>query len=52
MTENKFSLPISIAFIDCRKAFSRLEQNKLWEKMFEKEFPDHIIRIAQHLYVL
>jgi hypothetical protein len=47
----EINLPTFIIFIDHEKAFDRLERNKLWEIMFEKGFPEHIISRVKNLYV-
>lgn len=46
----EFNLPTCILFIDYQKAFDRLSRNKLWEIMYDKGFPGHIVKVVQSLY--
>lgn len=37
-------------FIDYEKAFDKVSLKKLWEIMYKRGFPDHLIKVIQSLY--
>ena len=46
----EYNLSTYIAFVDFDKAFDRVSREKLWEIMFLRGYPPHLIRTIQSLY--
>jgi hypothetical protein len=44
VTQLKYDLPTFAGFIDCEKAFGRVDRNKLWDVMVDRGLPQHLIR--------
>ena len=40
----------NICFIDCAKAFDRVDHNKLWKILEEMGIPDHLTYLLENLY--
>jgi uncharacterized alpha-E superfamily protein len=47
--EKEISLPIYVGFIDYKKAFDKVDRNKLRDKMVDRHFPQHLIRTLKRL---
>ena len=45
-----FQKNIYSCFIDCAKAFDRMDHNKLWEILKEMGIPDHLTCLLRNLY--
>ena len=41
---------IYFCFIDCAKAFDRVDHNKLWKILQEMEIPNHLTCLLRNLY--
>lgn len=46
----EFNLPTYMMFVDYEKAFDRVKRDKLWEIMYDKCYPIHLIRVIQSMY--
>lgn len=48
-TRREFSVRTFITFIDYVKAFNRPDRHILWQIMFKKRFPQHVLRYVHSL---
>ena len=48
----EFQKNIYFCFIDCTKAFDRVDHNKLWEILKEMEIPDHLTCLLRNLFAV
>jgi hypothetical protein len=46
----EYNIQVFLEFVDCEKAFDRVNRNKLWSLMIKRGFPQQLIRAVQNLY--
>jgi hypothetical protein len=46
----EYNIPVFLGFVDYKKAFNRVNRNKLWRIMIKRGFPQHLIRAVQSLF--